>query len=73
MKIIRFPEGCPAEDLEYLMKKFEEEYPNEQIILISDAVDILDLSLQDLYKLRDKIDKEISDRETMVPDERIKS
>lgn len=72
MKIIRFPEGYPAENLEYLRKKFQEEYPNEQIILISDVMDIIDLSVQDLYKLRDMIDKEISDRELMIPGERNK-
>ena len=63
MKVVRFPEGFPAEDLEFLAKKLEEEYPNEHILFISDAIDILDLSLKDLSELRDMIDKEISDRE----------
>ena len=63
MKIVRFPEGFPAEDLEFLAKKFKEEYPNEHTLFISDAIDILDLSLKDLSELRDMIDKEISDRE----------
>lgn len=63
MKIVRIPEGFPAEDLEYIRKKFQEEYPNEHTLFISDAIDILDLSLKDLSELRDMIDKEISDRE----------
>lgn len=72
MKIVRIPEGLCQESIRILMNKLEEENPNERIIFISDAVDIIDLSLQDLYKLREEIDKEISDRELMIPDERIK-
>lgn len=63
MKIVRFPEGCPAKDLEGLAKKLKEECPNEHILFVSDVIDILDLSLKDLSELRDMIDKEISDRE----------
>lgn len=73
MKIVRFPEGAPVEDIEFLRDKFKEEYPNEHILFVSDAIDIVDLSLKDLYRLRDMIDKEISDREMMIPDERNKS
>lgn len=72
MKIVRIPEGLCQENIRILMNKLEEENPSERIIFISDAVDIIDLSLQDLYKLREEIDKEISDRELMIPDERIK-
>jgi hypothetical protein len=72
MKVVRFPEGLPAEDLEFLAKKSKEEYPNEHILFISDAIDIHDLSLKDLSELRDMIDKEISDREIMIPGERNK-
>ena len=63
MKIVRFPEGCPAKDLQILADKLKENYPNEYIMFVSDAIDILDLSLQDLYKLKEEIDKEISNRE----------
>ena len=72
MKIVRFPDGFPAEDLEFLAKKLEEEYPNERILFISDAIDIVDLSLKDLYRVRNMIDEEISDREILVPGERNK-
>ena len=73
MKIVRFPDGFPAEDLEFLAKKLEEEYPNERILFISDAIDIVDLSLKDLYRVRNMIDEEISDREILAPGERNKS
>ena len=72
MKIVRIPEGFPQEQMQILANKLKEERPNELVIFISDAIDILDLSLQDLYKLRGMIDKEISDRELIVPGERIK-
>ena len=73
MKIVRIPEGFPQEQMQILVNKLKEERPNELIIFISDAIDILDLSLQDLYKLRGMIDTEISDRELIVPGEWIKS
>lgn len=73
MKIVRVPEGFPQEQMQKLSDKFKEDNPNELVIFISDAIDILDLSLEDLSKLRDMIDKEISDREIMIPDERNKS
>jgi hypothetical protein len=73
MKIVRFPEGTSAEDIELLQDKFKEEYPNEHILFISDAIDIVDLSLKDLYRVRNMIDEEISDREMMAPNERNKS
>lgn len=72
MKIVRVPEGFPQEEMQILSDKFKEDNPNELVIFISDAIDILDLSLQDLYKLRGMIDKEISARELIVPGERIK-
>lgn len=72
MKIIRVPEGFPQEDMKILADRLKEEYPNERVIFISDAIDILDLSLRDLIRLREEIDKEISDREMIVPGERIK-
>lgn len=72
MKIVRIPEGTCQESMQILANKLQEENPNERVIFISDAVDILDLSVQDLYRLREEIDKEISDREMMIPDERIK-
>ena len=72
MKIVRVPEGFPQEQMQKLSDKFKEDNPNELVIFISDAIDILDLSLEDLYKLREMIDKEISTREWMVPGERIK-
>lgn len=73
MKIVRFPDGYPAEDLQILADKLKEECPHENVIFISDAIDIYDIPVQNLYKLRKMIDKEISDREMLVPDERNKS
>ncbi len=70
MKIVRVPEGFPQEDMQKLSDKFKEDNPNELVIFISDVMDIINLSLEDLYKLRDMIDKEISTHELMVPDER---
>lgn len=72
MKIVRVPEGFSQENMQKLSDKFKEDNPNELVIFISDAIDILDLSLEDLYKLRRMIDKEISTRELIVPGERIK-
>ena len=73
MKIVRVPEGFSQENMQILSGRLKEEYPNERVIFISDAIDILDLSLRDLTRLREEIDKEISDRERIAPGERIKS
>jgi len=70
MKIVRFPDGFPAEDLQILADKLKEECPHENVIFISDAIDIYDIPVQNLYELRKMIDKEISDREMLVPGER---
>ena len=72
MKIVRFPDGFPAEDLQILADKLKEEYPHENVIFISEAIDIYDIPVQNLYELRKMIDKEISDREMLVPGERNK-
>lgn len=72
MKIVRFPDGCPAEDLQILANKLKEECPYENVIFISDAIDIYDIPVQNLYELRKMIDKEISDHEMLVPGERNK-
>ena len=72
MKIVKIPENTCKETMQYLMNKLRQEEPDERIIFIRSDIDIIDLSLQDLYKVRDMIDKEISDREIMIPGERNK-
>lgn len=73
MKIVKIPENATEETIQLLMNKLRQDEPNERILFIRSDIDIIDLSLQDLYKVRDMIDKEISDRELMIPDERNKS
>ena len=73
MKIIKVPKDTPYEDIQLLMDKIRQSYPDERILCIRSDIDIIDFSLQDLYKIRDMIDEEISDRELMVLDERNKS
>lgn len=73
MKIVRIPEGFPQEQMQILANKLKEERPNEHFVFISDAIEVLDLPLRELYKLREEIDKEISECEMMRPDERNKS
>lgn len=72
MKIVKVPEDTCEETIQFLMNKLRQDEPNERIIVIRSDIDIIELSLKDLYKVRNMIDKEISDRELMVPNERIK-
>ena len=73
MKIVKFPPYYDYEDVENLREKFKQACPEEEVLFLTADTDVIDLSLQDLHKLRDIIDKEISNREMMIPDERNKS
>ena len=73
MKIVKIPKDATEETIRFLMDKLRQEEHDERILFIRSDIDIIDLSLQDLYKVRDMIDKEISDREMMIPGERNKS
>ena len=70
MKIIKVPAYYDKEDVENLLEKFKQDNPYEEVIILSEDVGIIELPLKDLYKLRDTIDKEISNREMMLPGER---
>ena len=72
MKIVKIPDSMDEETIRLLMDKLRQNNPDERILFIRSDIDIIDLSLQDLYKIRDMIDAEISDRELMVQDERNK-
>lgn len=63
MKIVKIPEDYPDEEIEILSKTLRKENPQERIIFIRSNIDIIELSLEELYKVRDMIDKEISERE----------
>jgi hypothetical protein len=73
MKIVKVPTYYDYEDIENLREKFRQADPNEAVIFITADIDVIDFSLNDLIRLRKMIDKEISDRELMTPDERNKS
>lgn len=73
MKIVKVPTYYDYEDIENLREKFKQVDPNEAVIFITADIDVIDFSLNDLIRLRKMIDKEISDRELMTPDERNKS
>ena len=73
MKIVKIPKDATEETIRFLMDKLRQEEHDERILFIRSDIDIIDLSLQDLYKVRDMIDKEIFDREMMIPGERNKS
>lgn len=72
MKIVSVPEGLPYEDMQALADKLKHCYPSEYVLIITDAIAIYDFPLEELHKLRDIIDKEISNQEMMIPGERIK-
>lgn len=66
MKIIKFSEDCPAEDLQYLANKLKESEPEEHFIFIRSDITYMDLSLNDLYKIKEEIEKAIRDKEIIT-------
>lgn len=72
MKIVKVPTYYDYEDIENLREKFKQADPNETVIFVTADVGVIDFPLKDLIKLREEIDKEISDREMMIPGERNK-
>lgn len=72
MKIVRVPAYYDYEDIQNVYKNFKQVNPEEEVIVLTEDIEVIELPLKDLYRLRDVIDKEISDREMMIPDERNK-
>jgi len=70
MVIIRFPKDMDAFSLRVMRETFQAKNPEERFIFLAEGIDVIELPLKDLYKLRDTIDKEISEREMLVPGER---
>ena len=66
MKIVKIPVDYPDEEIEILSKTLRKENPQERIIFIRSNIDIIELSLEELYMVRDMIDKEISEREKFI-------
>ena len=63
MKIVKFPPEYTLEDLQYLANKLKESEPEEHFIFIRNDIELIDLSTQELYKLREEIDDAIHDKE----------
>lgn len=73
MKIVKVPTDYDYENMQNVYKNFKQVNPEEEVIVLTEDIEVIELPLRDLYRLRDMIDKEISDREMMIPDERNKS
>ena len=72
MKIVKVPTDYDYEDMQNVYNNFKQANPEEEVIVLTEDIEVIELPLKDLYRLRDMIDKEISDREMMIPDERNK-
>lgn len=73
MKIVKVPTYYDYEDMQNIYKKFKQANPEEEVIILTEDIKVIELPLKKLYELKDVIDKEISNRETKMSDERDKS
>ena len=63
MKIVKFPPEYTYEDLQYLANKLKESEPEEHFIFIRNDITYMDLSLKELYEMKEQIEKAISEKE----------
>ena len=65
MVIIRYPEGSDPFIIQQMLKKLEEENPKEHFIALQEGIDWIDLSDQDLYRIKEEIEDAIHDHEVI--------
>jgi hypothetical protein len=63
MVIIKYPKDYDCSNLQYACERLHKKNPEEQFIFIREDLEWIHLSLDELYKLRDEIDRAISDKE----------
>ena len=63
MKIVKFPSHYDCCEVQQLLNELRRAEPEERFVAIPDNVDLIDLSTEDLYRLRKEIDDAIHDKE----------
>lgn len=66
MIIIKYPVDIDAFTLQKMYERFQEENPEERFIFIRNDITYMDLSLNDLYKIKEEIEKAIRDKEIVT-------
>ena len=56
MKIVKFPSSYDCCEVQQMLNELKRAEPEERFVAISENVDLVDLSTQELYRLRKEID-----------------
>lgn len=65
MKIIKVPTYYNYEDIQAILKTLQEAEPDQKYVIIPSDVELIDLSTQDLYRLKEEIEDAIHDHEVI--------